>query len=91
MCNRTDCAGVFMGELACRVCGEGIHVKKLSDTQRIALEHLADPLCDASSYWQKGTLEALQRKGLAVKHENEMFFRWEITPSGEQYLHEATK
>ena len=23
MCNRTDCAGVFMGELACRVCEEG--------------------------------------------------------------------
>ena len=22
MCNRTDCAGVFMGELACRVCQE---------------------------------------------------------------------
>ena len=22
MCNRTDCAGVFMGELACRVCDE---------------------------------------------------------------------
>ena len=22
MCNRTDCAGVFMGELACRVCEE---------------------------------------------------------------------
>ena len=23
MCNRTDCAGVFIGELACRVCEEG--------------------------------------------------------------------
>ena len=23
MCNRTDCAGVFMGELACRVCEDG--------------------------------------------------------------------
>ena len=23
MCNRTGCAGVFMGELACRVCEEG--------------------------------------------------------------------
>ena len=22
MCNRTDCAGSFCGELACRVCGE---------------------------------------------------------------------
>ena len=22
MCNRTDCAGVFIGELACRVCEE---------------------------------------------------------------------
>ena len=22
MCNRTDCAGVFMGELACRMCQE---------------------------------------------------------------------
>lgn len=23
MCNRTDCAGVFAGELACRMCQEG--------------------------------------------------------------------
>ena len=23
MCNRTDCAGVFAGELACRVCEDG--------------------------------------------------------------------
>ena len=36
MCNRTDCAGVFMGELACRVCEDG--KMRLSNEQLKALE-----------------------------------------------------
>ena len=36
MCNRTDCAGVFIGELACRVCEEG--EMKFSNEQLKALE-----------------------------------------------------
>ena len=62
---------------------------KLSARQELCLLYLANPNCTASRFFQSKTLEALQRKGLAVKHENEMMFRWEITDSGKQYLREA--
>ena len=29
MCNRTDCAGVWAGEIACSVCGEGEMAEKV--------------------------------------------------------------
>ena len=64
-------------------------MKRRSIRQEMCLLNLADPNCTASSFFQSKTLEALQRKGLAVKHENEMMFRWEITDSGKQYLREA--
>ena len=81
MCNRTDCAGVFMGELACRVCEEG-EMRKLSRCMRRALEDLYNPCCSASAYFQQPTLQALERRGLAVRS----FGRWRVTDDGEKLL-----
>ena len=81
MCNRTDCAGVFMGELACRVCEEG-EMRKLSRCMRRALEDLANPCLVASAYFQQPTLQALERRGLAVRS----FGRWRVTDEGEKAL-----
>ena len=81
MCNRTDCAGVFMGELACRMCEEG-EMRKLSRCMRRALEDLANPCLVASAYYQQPTLQALEKRGLATV----VFGRWEVTDNGMKML-----
>lgn len=86
MCNRTDCAGVWAGELACRVCGEG-EMRKLSRCMRRALEDLANPCCSASSYFQQPTLQALAKRGLAVR----TFGAWKVTDAGERLLESLEK
>ena len=86
MCNRTDCAGSWAGELACRVCGEGV-MRKLSWCMLRALEDLANPCCSASSYFQQPTLQALAQRGLAVR----TFGTWKVTAAGEDFLESFEK
>ena len=44
MCNRTDCAGSWAGELACAVCGEG-EIMKRSDFELLYGYHDQAPRC----------------------------------------------
>ncbi len=86
MCNRTDCAGVFAGELACRVCEEGIEIMKLTHNMRQALIDLDNPLCSASVYWSTSTMKALHARGLVDKRDNGITWSWELRPEGKAYL-----
>ena len=54
MCNRTDCAGVFMGELACRVCEE----KRLTSLDHAL--HLLRSMADQGDHqeWDAATVLA---------------------------------
>ena len=89
MCNRTDCAGVFMGELACRVCEEGKETMNLTHNMRQALIDLDAPYCDASSYWTKKTMAALEKRGLVFRRDNGITWSWEVTPEGRTFLKES--
>ncbi len=89
MCNRTDCAGVFAGELACRVCEEGIEIMKLTHNMRQALIDLDAPYCDASVYWTKNTMAALEKRGLVFRRDNGITWSWEVTPEGRTFLKES--
>ncbi len=90
MCNRTDCYGVFMGELACRVCEEGeMEMTELSHNMRQALIDLDAPYCDASVYWTKNTMAALEKRGLVFRRDNGITWSWEVTPEGRTFLKES--
>ena len=53
MCNRTDCAGVFMGELACRVCQE----KRLTSLDHAL--HLLRTMADGGDHQERDAATVL--------------------------------
>ena len=90
MCNRTDCAGVWAGELACRRCQErDMEMTELSHNMRQALIDLDAPYCDASVYWTKNTMAALEKRGLVFRRDNGITWSWEVTPEGRTFLKES--
>ena len=89
MCNRTDCAGVFMGELACRVCEDG--EMQLSERQLIILGRVSHG--DVSLNSSKAQDKDYQYLGAAglIECANMGHFTATIflTEKGEQVLREA--
>ncbi len=90
MCNRTDCAGSWAGPLACVVCRErDMEMAELSHNMRQALIDLDAPYCDASVYWTKNTMAALEKRGLVFRRDNGITWSWEVTPDGRIFLKES--
>ena len=90
MCNRTDCAGSAFGELSCSVCRErDMEMTELSHNMRQALIDLDAPYCDASVYWTKNTMAALEKRGLVFRRDNGITWSWEVTPEGRTFLKES--
>lgn len=89
MCNRTDCAGVWAGPMACARCEEGKETMDLTRNMRQALIDLDAPYCDASVYWTKNTMAALEKRGLVFRRDNGITWSWEVTPDGRTLLKES--
>ena len=90
MCNRTDCAGSWAGPMACAVCRErDMEMTELSHNMRQALIDLDAPYCDASVYWTKNTMAALEKRGLVFRRDNGITWSWEVTPEGRTFLKES--
>ncbi len=90
MCNRTDCYGSAFGEMACSVCRErDMEMTELSHNMRQALIDLDAPYCDASVYWTKNTMAALEKRGLVFRRDNGITWSWEVTPEGRTFLKES--
>lgn len=90
MCNRTDCYGSAFGELSCSVCRErDMEMTELSHNMRQALIDLDAPYCDASVYWTKNTMAALEKRGLVFRRDNGITWSWEVTPEGRTFLKES--
>lgn len=58
----------------------------LTHNMRQALIDLDNPLCTASVYWSKNTMNALHSRGFVDKRDNGITRSWELRPEGKAWL-----
>ena len=66
-----------------------MEMTELSHNMRQALIDLDAPYCDASVYWTKNTMDALEKRGLVFRRDNGITWSWEVTPEGRTFLKES--